>query len=240
MEININDSRGTAGWTKQRGVNFVDRWRWWPSLNLICAQLPRSSVLASSSCPLSKSRTRNVCGRRDNFIYTRRKPAAASRRNGRKEGKKKNGKEGEKRKRRSEEDIYIPSPMHLWCISDASENVAQFVSHFIFGAILPIFFSHPESTRRWFPRAYAGSSDSSPWKTTVTWIISIFAPAKVSRRDYRGATRFHPRREEEGALGAGVGRDRIATRLRRLNITVNRARCNSDAGAGATRKHLSR
>lgn len=26
----------------------------------------------------------------------------------------------------------------------------------------------------------------------------------------------------------------------RLNITVNRDRCNSDAGAGVTRKHLSR
>lgn len=35
-------------------------------------------------------------------------------------------------------------------------------------------------------------------------------------------------------------RGRIVTRLRRLNITVNRARSNSAAGAGATRKHLSR
>jgi len=65
--------------------------------------------------------------------------------------------------------------------------------------------------------------------TTATWIISIFAPAKVSRRDYRDATRFHPRRGGKGEEGS-AGR---VTRLRRLNITVNRARRNSDAGAGA-------
>lgn len=231
MEININDSRGTAGWAKQRGVNFVDRWRWWPSLNLICAQLPRSSVLASSSRPLSKSRTRDVA----TILFIR--AANRPRRRGVTDIRKE--KKTEKRARKGNGEVkktYILSPMHLWCIR--KRRAIRFA--FYRRRDSTHLFLHPVSTRRWFPRAYAGSSDSSPWKTTVTWIISIFAPAKVSRRDYRGATRFHPRREVEGALGAGVGRDRIATRLRRLNITVNRARCNSDAGAGATRKHLSR
>lgn len=45
-----------------------------------------------------------------------------------------------------------------------------------------------------------------PLETTVTWIISIFAPAKVSQRDYRGATRFHPSAEMRrpgGSSGTG-------------------------------------
>lgn len=75
-----------------------------------------------------------------------------------------------------------------------------------------------------------------PRRTAVTWIISIFAPAKVSRRDYRGATRFHPRQEREREKGErrkeksaprtpGLREGwRLVTRLRHLNITVNRAR----------------
>lgn len=42
-------------------------------------------------------------------------------------------------------------------------------------------------------------------------------------------------RREAGTREEGY-RDRVVTRLRRLNITVNRTRRNSDAGAGATRK----
>lgn len=84
-----------------------------------------------------------------------------------------------------------------------------------------------------------------PRETTATWIISIFAAAKVSQRDYCGATRFHPRekrreKERRGEDRMRERRRRVVMRLRRLNITVNRARSNSDAGAGATRKHLSR
>ena len=48
----------------------------------------------------------------------------------------------------------------------------------------------------------------------------------VARHDF-----IHGRRGEKR---------QIVMRLRRLNITVNRARSNSDVGAGATRKHLSR
>jgi len=78
-----------------------------------------------------------------------------------------------------------------------------------------------------------------PRGTTATWIILIFAPAKVSQRDYCSATRFHPRETRRGEDRVREWRGQVVTRLRRLNITVNRVRSNSDA-AGVMRKHLSR
>jgi len=69
----------------------------------------------------------------------------------------------------------------------------QFVSHFISDRKRSHLSLHPEPL---------GSSPVSalsmhvrpihPRGKTATWIISIFAAAKVSQRDYCGATRFHP------------------------------------------------
>lgn len=100
--------------------------------------------------------------------------------------KKRSGKESERRKRRNEEDVYSV---------DAASPIARFVSRFISGAIPSHLFS-----ARCFGLPGVSRMQACPihprGKRRVTWIISIFAPAKVSRRDYRGATRFHPRQEE--------------------------------------------
>jgi len=143
----------------------------------ITAILPPSRPLLAPA--QREPNARNVRERRDNFIYTRRKPAATSRR----KGEKISGKESERRKRRKRGG-------HIYSVDDASPMRDSF--RVLYPArFCPTFFR----ALLWSPGV--SRMQARPihprGKRRVTWIISIFAPAKVSRRDYRGATRFHPR-----------------------------------------------
>lgn len=123
--------------------------------------------------------------------------SAASRCN-RKRGKRRRG--GEKKERMTERKVKKTARVFR-------RTPMQFVSHFISGREQSHLPPHPEPS---------ASSDAlsmhvrpiHPRGTTATWIISIFAAAKVSQRDYRGATRFHPREkrrelERRGEEGTG-------------------------------------
>lgn len=79
---------------------------------------------------------------------------------------------------------------------------------------------------RWQPRLFRSSLPLKLAKEII-----------VARHDFIHGRRGEERKREERMWEQ---RGRVVTRLRRLNITVNRAHSNSDAGAGATRKHLSR
>lgn len=116
----------------------------------ITAILPPSRPLLAPA--QREPNARNVRERRDNFIYTRRKPAATSRR----KGEKISGKESERRKRRKRGG-------HIYSVDDASPMRDSF--RVLYPArFCPTFFR----ALLWSPRrvAYAGTSDSSPWKTT--------------------------------------------------------------------------
>lgn len=99
---------------------------------------------------------------------------------------KRNGRKRERERRRR--NAFCRAPMH------------QHVSRSLFQILYPraisffpasslLYTSIPASTSR----RICTPGRFIPVERRATWIISIFAPAKVSRRDYRDATRFHPR-----------------------------------------------
>lgn len=103
---------------------------------------------------------------------------------GRGKRKKKRKSDGEK----SEEDAsHIPSSVPV-----------QFVSHFISGRERSHLSLRPEPPANSANASSMHARSIHPRGTTATWIILIFAPAKVSQRDYCGATRFHPRETRRG------------------------------------------
>jgi len=119
-----------------------------------------------------------------------RRQRAGKKRDGESEGKKK--KRGEERKKRIENGRRrqrIPSRA-----DGASGYVARSISNFISRGESRGARGISARSLRFLRRARPVHSRG----TTATWIISIFAPAKVSRRDYRDATRFHPRRGGNG------------------------------------------
>lgn len=203
-EININDA--PHGWLREayRSVNFVDRYRW----VLLKLDLCSITVILRPRVLLIPARykpTRDVRECRDDFIYTRRKPAShvcTARRGVAAQQEEEKGRKKERvmeRKVKKTLRIFRRVPV-------------QFVSHFISGRKRSHLSPRPELPANSANASSMHARSIHPRGTTATWIILIFAPAKVSQRDYCGATRFHPREtrrgEERRRKREGVGVER--------------------------------
>lgn len=176
MEININDAARCASTSRIATGG--------PSLNLICAQLPRSSAPRVLPRPSRSRRQANARRSRRFYLYAPQasRVSAASRRE-----------EEKKKPRRTREggEGDTHSIAHRCTAESAARNS--------FRILYPARAGASHSAWR-FPLCVSGvhARPIHPRGATVTWIISIFAPAKVSRRDYCGATRFHPREKRRG------------------------------------------
>lgn len=114
MEININDARRSS-----LCVNLADRYRW----ALLKLDLCSITAILRPRVLLIPARSKPTRDARDDFIYTRRKPAASPRRRGATRKKKERTKENEKETKAEKTRILSRT--------DASQNAVQFVSHFI-------------------------------------------------------------------------------------------------------------
>jgi len=184
MKINISDAR------RQLCGSACCRWA---LLKLdLCSITAILHPRLSSHPPLAvKQRER----RRDDFIYTRRKPAASPRRRCRGDSaQERNGTERAKGKRRGKETKEKRE--------SRTKGGAHSIARRCVRVCRAIYFEfYISRARRISARSLRFPRRARPVHsrgTTATWIISIFALAKVSRRDYRDATRFHPRREGNG------------------------------------------
>lgn len=103
MEININDARRSS-----LCVNLADRYRW----ALLKLDLCSITAILRPRVLLIPARSKPTRDARDDFIYTRRKPAASPRRRGATREKKKKEQKRMKRRRRQRRRAFCRAPMH--------------------------------------------------------------------------------------------------------------------------------